>query len=181
MGVDGGGDTCSVGQRAAGHAAFAKQSKGHALSCMDGRAVFRWAVAILCDTIQDAIASGEVTTSTTIFRTRPTSASLTPPSMCCIARGPQQHRKCGNILAPPIPLALDEACAEGIIHAGQQARFQRLRAGLSWGTAIFAGNSLPIILCANLAELPSHSFAIANKRSNLRSRSMYETFDHTAM
>ena len=45
--------------------------------------------------------------------------------------------KYGNTSAASIPLALDEARAEGVIKPGQKLVFSGFGAGLSWGTAIF--------------------------------------------
>ena len=63
-------------------------AKGLHYMYMDGRAVFRWAVDILSDTIQDVLKAAGLrpTTSTCTSRTRRTSASSTPPATCCASR-----------------------------------------------------------------------------------------------
>src|SRR5262249_42803523 len=92
--------------------------KGLHYMYMDGRAVFRWAVAILCDTIQDVLnASG----------LRPNDVDLYVPHQANIRiinaaidvlKIPRSKvfnnlDRYGNTSAGSVPLALDEAVAEG--------------------------------------------------------------------
>jgi 3-oxoacyl-[acyl-carrier-protein] synthase-3 len=108
---------------------------------MDGRAVFRWAVAILCDTIQDVLRSS---------RMGPTEVDLYIPHQANIRiinaaidvlRIPRERvfynlDRYGNTSAGSIPLALDEAMAEGHIKPGSQVVLSGFGAGLAWGTAL---------------------------------------------
>ena len=108
---------------------------------MDGRAVFRWAVAILCDTIQDVLGGQE-------FQARGCQ-TLHSPS------GQHSHHQCrlrcaahpahkvfnnlekyGNTSAGSVPLALDEALAEGRIKSDDLVVLSGFGAGLAWGTAL---------------------------------------------
>jgi 3-oxoacyl-[acyl-carrier-protein] synthase III len=108
---------------------------------MDGRAVFRWAVEILCDTIQDVLAASGLT---------PDDVDLYVPHQANIRiinaaidvlRVPRQRvfnnlDRYGNTSAGSVPLALDEALAEGRLKPGQLVVLSGFGAGLAWGTAV---------------------------------------------
>ncbi|HEY8503373.1 MAG TPA: beta-ketoacyl-ACP synthase 3, partial [Gemmataceae bacterium] len=108
---------------------------------MDGRAVFRWAVDILCDTIQDVLKDVGMT---------PADVDLYIPHQANIRiinaaidvlRIPREKvynnlDRYGNTSAGSIPLALDEAIAEGRLRRGQLALLSGFGAGLAWGTAL---------------------------------------------
>src|SRR6516162_7303333 len=108
---------------------------------MDGRAVFRWAVDILCDTIQDVLKATEL---------NPGDIDLYIPHQANIriinaaidvlhiprSRVFNNLERYGNTSAGSVPLALDEALAEGRLQPGQLAVLSGFGAGLSWGTAI---------------------------------------------
>jgi 3-oxoacyl-[acyl-carrier-protein] synthase-3 len=116
-------------------------AKGLHYMHMDGRAVFRWAVAILCDTIQDVLASAGL---------RPEDVDLYIPHQANIRiinaaidvlRIPRSKLynnldRYGNTSAGSVPLALDEALAEGRLRPGQLALLSGFGAGLAWGTAL---------------------------------------------
>lgn len=109
---------------------------------MDGRSVFRWAVAILCDTIQDVLSHAQLT---------PGDISLYLPHQANIriinaaidvlhiprSRVYNNLERYGNTSGGSIPLALDEALAEGRIRDGDLLVMSGFGAGLSWGTAVF--------------------------------------------
>ena len=108
---------------------------------MDGRAVFRWAVAILCDTIQDVLTDAGLT---------PEDVELYIPHQANIriinaaidvlhiprSKVFNNLEKYGNTSAGSIPLALDEALTEGRLKPGQLAVLSGFGAGLAWGTAV---------------------------------------------
>src|SRR5262245_58736812 len=108
---------------------------------MDGRAVFRWAVAILCDTIQDVLKSNAI---------QPNDVDLYIPHQANIRiinaaidvlRIPRASvfnnlEKYGNTSAGSVPLALDEAMVEGRIKPGNLIVLSGFGAGLAWGTAV---------------------------------------------
>jgi 3-oxoacyl-[acyl-carrier-protein] synthase-3 len=108
---------------------------------MDGRAVFRWAVAILCDTIQDVLQAGGL---------RPDDVHLYVPHQANIriinaaidvlriprAKVYNNLERYGNTSAGSVPLALDEALAEGRLRPGQLVVLSGFGAGLAWGTAV---------------------------------------------
>src|SRR5262245_15647914 len=108
---------------------------------MDGRAVFRWAVDILCDTIQDVLRASEL---------KPADVDLYIPHQANIRiinaaidvlRIPRNRvynnlDRYGNTSAGSVPLALDEAMADGRVKAGGLIVLSGFGAGLSWGTAL---------------------------------------------
>jgi 3-oxoacyl-[acyl-carrier-protein] synthase III len=116
-------------------------AKGMHYMHMDGRAVFRWAVAILCDTIQDVLKASKL---------NPTDIDLYIPHQANIriinaaidvlhiprSRVFNNLDRYGNTSAGSVPLALDEALAEERIKPGNQIVLSGFGAGLTWGTAV---------------------------------------------
>ncbi len=108
---------------------------------MDGRAVFRWAVAILCDTIQDVLAHTAMTPGDVDLYI-PHQANIRIINAACdvlnIPRAKVYNNldRYGNTSAGSIPIALDEALVEGKLRAGQLAVLSGFGAGLAWGTAL---------------------------------------------
>jgi 3-oxoacyl-[acyl-carrier-protein] synthase-3 len=108
---------------------------------MDGRNVFKWAVAILCDTIQDVLKDAEKS-PVDVDLYLPHQANIRIINAACdVLRIPRQKvynnlEKYGNTSAGSIPLALDEAIVEGRLKPGQLALLSGFGAGLTWGTAL---------------------------------------------
>jgi 3-oxoacyl-[acyl-carrier-protein] synthase-3 len=108
---------------------------------MDGRAVFKWAVAILCDTIQDVLADAGLTTDDVDLYV-PHQANIRIINAACdVLRIPRTKvynnlERYGNTSAGSIPLAVDEAIAEGKLKPGQLALLSGFGAGLTWGTSL---------------------------------------------
>jgi 3-oxoacyl-[acyl-carrier-protein] synthase-3 len=116
-------------------------AKGLHYMYMDGRAVFRWAVAILCDTIQDVLKASHLS---------PDKVNLYIPHQANIRiinagidvlRIPRSRvynnlDRYGNTSAGSVPLALDEAIAEGRIAPNDLVILSGFGAGLAWGTAL---------------------------------------------
>ncbi len=116
-------------------------AKGLHFMHMDGRAVFRWAVAILCDTIQDVLQASNL---------RPSDVNLYIPHQANIriinasidvlhiprSRVFNNLERYGNTSAGSIPLALDEAVQEGRVRPGNLIVLSGFGAGLAWGTAV---------------------------------------------
>jgi 3-oxoacyl-[acyl-carrier-protein] synthase-3 len=108
---------------------------------MDGRAVFRWAVAMLCDTIQDVLQAANL---------RPGDVNLYIPHQANIRiinaaidvlHIPRQRvfnnlDRYGNTSAGSVPLAVDEAVAEGRLKPNDLVVLSGFGAGLAWGTAV---------------------------------------------
>ena len=143
MGADGsGGDLLS---RPAGGSRLPPSpellAQGMHFMHMDGRGVFRWAVAILCDTIQDVLCHSGLT---------PDDISLYVPHQANIriinaaidvlhiprSRVYNNLDRYGNTSAGSVPLALDEAVAEGRVHSGDLLVLSGFGAGLTWGTTV---------------------------------------------
>jgi 3-oxoacyl-[acyl-carrier-protein] synthase III len=109
---------------------------------MDGRAVFRWGVSILCDSIQDVLKASGLQPGDIDFY-MPHQANIriinAATDVLHIPRSKVRNNieKYGNTSAASIPLVLNEACAEGIIKPGHKLLFSGFGAGLSWGTTIF--------------------------------------------
>jgi 3-oxoacyl-[acyl-carrier-protein] synthase-3 len=108
---------------------------------MDGRAVFKWAVSILCDTIQDVLKDSELTTEDVDLYLPHQANIRIINSACDVLRIPRDKvynnlDKYGNTSAGSIPLALDEAMVEGRLKPGQLALLSGFGAGLTWGTAV---------------------------------------------
>ena len=143
MGADGGGG--DLLSRPAGGSRMKlcpeALAKGLHYMYMDGRAIFRWAVNILCDTIKDVLADA---------RLEPMDVELYIPHQANIRiinaaidvlRIPRSLvynnlDKYGNTSAGSVPLAMDEAFAEGRLQAGQRVVLSGFGAGLAWGTAV---------------------------------------------
>jgi 3-oxoacyl-[acyl-carrier-protein] synthase-3 len=108
---------------------------------MDGRAVFRWAVAILCDTIQDVLTASNLQTSDIdLYLPHQANIRIINASID-VLRIPRSRvynnlDRYGNTSAGSIPLAMDEARAEGKIKDGSLLVLSGFGAGLAWGTTV---------------------------------------------
>jgi 3-oxoacyl-[acyl-carrier-protein] synthase-3 len=108
---------------------------------MDGRAVFRWAVAILCDTIQDVLRhSGRRPDDIDLYiphqaniRIINAAIDVLHISRCKVFNNLDRY---GNTSAGSVPLALDEAVAEGRVNDGDLLVLSGFGGGLAWGTAL---------------------------------------------
>jgi 3-oxoacyl-[acyl-carrier-protein] synthase-3 len=116
-------------------------SKGLHYMHMDGRAVFRWAVAILCDTIQDVLAhAGYRTTDVDLYVPHQANIRIINAAIDVLhiprSRVFNNLDRYGNTSAGSVPLALDEAMIEGRIKPGQLVVLSGFGAGLTWGTTL---------------------------------------------
>jgi 3-oxoacyl-[acyl-carrier-protein] synthase-3 len=107
---------------------------------MDGRAVFRWAVGILCDTIQDVLIDAGLTVND-IDLYIPHQANIRIINALDVLDIPRSKvfinlDRYGNTSGGSIPLALDEAIAEGRVKPGNLIMLSGFGAGLAWGTAL---------------------------------------------
>ncbi len=108
---------------------------------MDGRAVFRWAVAILCDTIQDVLKASNLDPQA-IDLYIPHQANIRIINAAIDVLHIPRNRvynnldRYGNTSAGSVPLALDEAVAEGRVRPGSLLVLSGFGAGLAWGTAV---------------------------------------------
>jgi 3-oxoacyl-[acyl-carrier-protein] synthase-3 len=108
---------------------------------MDGRAVFRWAVDILCDTIQDVLKDAHFTADDVdIFFPHQANIRIINASIDVLkiprTKVYNNLEKYGNTSAGSIPLVVDEAIAEGRLKAGDLTILSGFGAGLAWGTAL---------------------------------------------
>jgi 3-oxoacyl-[acyl-carrier-protein] synthase-3 len=108
---------------------------------MDGRAVFRWAVDILCDTIQDVLrAAGLSTQDVDLYVAHQANIRIINAAIDVLhiprSKVFNNLEKYGNTSAGSIPIALDEALADGRLKEGQLVVLSGFGAGLAWGTAV---------------------------------------------
>ena len=108
---------------------------------MDGRAVFRWAVDILCDTIQDVLSAAGLTTGdVSLYVVHQANIRIINAAIDVLhiprTKVFNNLEKYGNTSAGSIPIALDEAAAEGRLKEGQLVLLSGFGAGLAWGTAV---------------------------------------------
>jgi 3-oxoacyl-[acyl-carrier-protein] synthase-3 len=109
---------------------------------MDGRAVFRWAVAILCDTVQDVLKAAHLTSDQIdLFIPHQANIRIVNAALDVLhiprSRVFNNLDRYGNTSAGSVPLALDEAVAEGRVLPGNLIVMSGFGAGLTWGTAVF--------------------------------------------
>ncbi|MFL5243289.1 MAG: 3-oxoacyl-ACP synthase III family protein [Gemmataceae bacterium] len=116
--------------------------KGLQYMHMDGRAVFRWAVAILCDTVQDVLkAAGLTSDQIDLFLPHQANIRIVNAALDVLhiprSRVFNNLDRYGNTSAGSVPLALDEAVAEGRVKPDNLIILSGFGAGLTWGTAVF--------------------------------------------
>ena len=112
---------------------------------MDGRAVFRWGVSILCDSIQDVLkASNLVPDDIDYYFPHQANIRIINAATDVLhiprTRVRNNLERYGNTSAASIPLALDEACAEGIIKTGQKLIFSGFGTASPGEQPFFAGS-----------------------------------------
>jgi 3-oxoacyl-[acyl-carrier-protein] synthase-3 len=108
---------------------------------MDGRAVFRWAVNILSDTIQDVLAaSGLHADDIDLYIPHQANIRIINAAIDVlhIPRSKMYSNldRYGNTSAGSVPLALDEAVMEGRVRPGGLLVLSGFGGGLAWGTAV---------------------------------------------
>jgi 3-oxoacyl-[acyl-carrier-protein] synthase-3 len=117
-------------------------AKGLHYMYMDGRAVFRWAVGMLCDSIQDVLKAGGFGPDD-IDLYIPHQANIRIINAAIDVLGVPRHKvvtnleRYGNTSAASIPLCLEEAIANGRVQPGTLIVMSGFGAGLAWGTGIF--------------------------------------------
>src|SRR6516162_1074895 len=108
---------------------------------MDGRAVFRWAVSILCDTIQDVLkASNRKAGDIDLYIPHQANIRIINAAIDVLhiprTRVFNNLHRYGNTSAGSVPLALDEAVCEGRVKDNDLIVLSGFGAGLAWGTAL---------------------------------------------
>jgi 3-oxoacyl-[acyl-carrier-protein] synthase-3 len=108
---------------------------------MNGRAVFRWAVETVCRSAKELLqATGLTAADIALFVPHQANqrilASVAERLGLPAERVYSNVARYGNTMAGSIPLALDEAAAEGRIQRGDRILLSGFGAGLSWGSAL---------------------------------------------
>ncbi len=109
---------------------------------MNGREVFNWAAAILCDSIRDVLAAAQLTPDD-IDLYIPHQANVRIINAAIDVLHIPRSRvfynldRYGNTSAASVPLALDEARAAGRVQPGHKIVLSGFGAGLAWGTTVF--------------------------------------------
>jgi 3-oxoacyl-[acyl-carrier-protein] synthase-3 len=108
---------------------------------MEGRPIFKWAIRMLHETVNQVLEAAGVTideVGLVIFH----QANLRIIASAVKSLGIQQDQvfnnldRFGNTSAGSIPLALDEADRQRRIHRGDLVLFSGFGAGLTWGTML---------------------------------------------
>ena len=108
---------------------------------MDGRAVFRWAVDIVCGSIGDVLAAANLTSADVdLFVLHQANIRIINAAMEHLHISPSKAfnnlEKYGNTSGGSIPIALEEAAAAGKLKPGMTVVLSGFGAGLAWGTAV---------------------------------------------
>ncbi|MCS6863891.1 MAG: beta-ketoacyl-ACP synthase III [Gemmataceae bacterium] len=108
---------------------------------MDGHAVFKWAVNILCDTIRDVLDYAQLTVNDVdLFVAHQANIRIINAAIDALniprSKVYNNLERYGNTSAGSIPIALDEAAAEGRFREGDLLVLSGFGAGLTWGTAL---------------------------------------------
>jgi 3-oxoacyl-[acyl-carrier-protein] synthase-3 len=116
-------------------------AQGKHFMYMDGRAVFRWAVDILCDSIQDVLKAARLTTADVdLYIAHQANIRIINAGIDVLhiprSKVYNNLERYGNTSGGSIPIALDEAIADGRLRRGQLLVLSGFGAGLAWGTAV---------------------------------------------
>jgi len=109
---------------------------------MEGRAVFKWAVRVLGDTVKRVVSSAKLSLDDIDWFIAH-QANLRIIDSAVENLGISRHKvltnleRYGNTSAASIPLALDEVCSQGHIRRGDVLLLSGFGAGLAWGTGLF--------------------------------------------
>jgi 3-oxoacyl-[acyl-carrier-protein] synthase-3 len=144
MGSDGSGGMMLCRPAGGSRLATTPQSlaEGKQFMHMDGQGVYRWAVEILRDTVEDVLAHARLTTADlNLVIPHQANIRIIEQALHKWLRVPHEKvfnnmDRYGNTSAGSIPLALDEALAAGRLKRGQVALLSGFGAGLAWGTAL---------------------------------------------
>jgi len=108
---------------------------------MEGRAVFKWAVRTISDTIIDVVSAADLTPSDIdLLVLHQANVRIIDAAVDCLNIDREKVvvnlDRYGNTSAGSIPLALDEARCEGRIEHGDNILLCGFGAGLTWGSAV---------------------------------------------
>jgi 3-oxoacyl-[acyl-carrier-protein] synthase III len=108
---------------------------------MEGRAVFKWAVRVLIDSIRDVFASaGWAPEAIDVAILHQANIRIIDAALDDLQLDRDKVvinlDRYGNTSAGSMPLVLDEAVRAGRIRRGDRVLFSGFGGGLSWGTAL---------------------------------------------
>lgn len=109
---------------------------------MDGRAIFKWAIRLVEDTVRDVLAAAELGIDD-VDLVLLHQANIRIVSAAADTLGIDRDKvvvnldRYGNTSAGSIPLALDESCHAGRVERGSRVLMSGFGAGLTWGTALW--------------------------------------------
>jgi 3-oxoacyl-[acyl-carrier-protein] synthase III len=116
-------------------------AEGKQFMYMDGYPVFKWAVNILCDTIRDVLTAAKLNVNDVeLYVAHQANIRIINAAIDALhiprSKVFNNLEKYGNTSAGSIPIALDEALADGRLKDGQLYVLSGFGAGLAWGTAV---------------------------------------------
>jgi 3-oxoacyl-[acyl-carrier-protein] synthase-3 len=108
---------------------------------MEGRAVFKHAVAMITDVIDDAFkATGYAAADIDWFIPHQANKRIIDDSAKKLGIAPEKVvitvDRHGNTSAASIPLALDVACKDGRVKRGDLVLLEAMGGGFTWGSAL---------------------------------------------
>lgn len=109
---------------------------------MDGRAVFKWAVRLLDDSIREVLKDAKMTVADLSLLVLHQANIRIINAAVDVLNIPRSKMlvnldRYGNTSAGSVPLALDEAFDQNRIHRGDNILMSGFGAGLAWGTGIY--------------------------------------------
>jgi 3-oxoacyl-[acyl-carrier-protein] synthase-3 len=118
-----------------------KLAAGRQYMQMDGRAVFKWAVNLLADSIREVVVAAGITMNDlSLVILHQANRRILDAAADNLGIAPDKLvinlDRYGNTSAGSIPLALDEVLAAGRLHRGDCVLLSGFGAGLAWGTAV---------------------------------------------
>jgi 3-oxoacyl-[acyl-carrier-protein] synthase-3 len=118
-----------------------KLAAGRQYMQMDGRAVFKWAVNLLSDSIREiVVAAGLTMNDLALVILHQANRRILDAAAENLGISPEKLvinlDRYGNTSAGSIPLALDEVLAAGRLQRGDHLLLSGFGAGLAWGTAV---------------------------------------------
>jgi 3-oxoacyl-[acyl-carrier-protein] synthase-3 len=110
---------------------------------MDGRAVFKWAVRTVHETLRDVLAHAQLTPDDVdLVVLHQANIRIIDAAVADLGVGRSRVfvnlDRYGNTSAASIPLVLDQACRSGDISRGKRLLMAGFGAGLTWGAGVFA-------------------------------------------
>ncbi len=109
---------------------------------MDGRNVFKWAIQVVTETIEQILTKADVgVDDVKLFVLHQANIRIIDHAMKVLQIPPEKVfnnlDRVGNTSAASIPVAMDEAFEKGLIEPGDLVLMCGFGAGLTWGTGLF--------------------------------------------